>query len=59
MTSLLGGVGNRNTMKEVFLLLLLSYGLVNRVVGLGPQCKSDQNGLNWKKARFKINQEFC
>lgn len=42
-TSLMGGVGNRNTMKELCLWILLSYFLVNRVLG-SVQCENDSNG---------------
>lgn len=38
MTSLLGVVRHRNTIKEMFLLILLSYLSVNGVVVSGTQC---------------------
>ena len=41
MKSFVDSVGHRNTMKELFLLLLLSYLVVNGVVG--SKCKSDNH----------------
>lgn len=45
MQSFVDSVGHRNTMKGLFLLLLLSYLVVNGVVGLGPQCKTSGTDL--------------
>ena len=43
MQSFVDSVGHRNTMKGLFLWLLLSYLVVNGVVGSGPQCETDNH----------------
>ena len=51
MTSLLGGVGHRNTMKEVLLLILSSYLSVDGVVGSGIT----RTSLSKHILKFEIN----